>query len=455
MKRLIAPRLGFFACSLAVLCAANRPPVRSGQPQPTVTVLYTFRTAGAPNALVEVSPGLFWGITENAPQIFSITATGTFKTIDTFPSYSSGILVTGLASALNGSAYGGLSSKGGTAVSDVFAAGPTGAVTLYAYNGATQGAPSAVVQHPDNSLYTFFAVTGSPVPVFARLDYQGKTTPLYTFSAAQGSPLNPFLGLDGSLYGMSLMSNGTRLGIYRLTPTGSFSWVVPSMPTGKYGVSYGIDLIQATNGKFYGVLPQGGSANAGTVYEANLNGKYKTIYEFPNEQLGIPETLVEASDGMLYGTTQGEYYHGLNSSVFRVDPSTGQFQTIYKFTPGIAECGCILIQGTDGKIYGVDGNGGTYGGGTVFVMDLGLPKPLPHVGTINPQAGSVGQQVLLFGAGMLGTTSVSFNGTPATTFTVPSGQGIWATVPTGATTGPITVTTPNGSFTTKNSFTVQ
>ncbi|MGC9951008.1 MAG: hypothetical protein ABSF64_31995 [Bryobacteraceae bacterium] len=56
---------------------------------------------------------------------------------------------------------------------------------------------------------------------------------------------------------------------------------------------------------------------------------------------------------------------------------------------------------------------------------------------------------------LLGTTAVSFNGTPATSFGVPSSQGVWVTVPAGATTGPVTVTTPNGSFTTTDVFTVQ
>ncbi|MGO4883618.1 MAG: hypothetical protein ACLP59_22780 [Bryobacteraceae bacterium] len=50
---------------------------------------------------------------------------------------------------------------------------------------------------------------------------------------------------------------------------------------------------------------------------------------------------------------------------------------------------------------------------------------------------------------------MSFNGTLATKFSVPSSQGVWVWVPEGATSGPITVTTPNGSFTTMQGFTVQ
>jgi hypothetical protein len=59
-----------------------------------------------------------------------------------------------------------------------------------------------------------------------------------------------FLGKDSASYSLTLMNNRTEAGIFRLTKSGSFSWVVPSFATG--GVNYGIELIQASNGNFYG-----------------------------------------------------------------------------------------------------------------------------------------------------------------------------------------------------------
>jgi hypothetical protein len=50
---------------------------------------------------------------------------------------------------------------------------------------------------------------------------------------------------------------------------------------------------------------------------------------------------------------------------------------------------------------------------------------------------------------------VTFNGVPAAAFQVNSTQAVMATVPAGATTGPVTITTANGSVTTKQSFTVE
>ena len=58
-------------------------------------------------------------------------------------------------------------------------------------------------------------------------------------------------------------------------------------------------------------------------------------------------------------------------------------------------------------------------------------------------AGKVGQTGGILGQGFTGTTAVSLNGIPAS-FTVVSDTFIKATVPPGATTGYVTVTTPTG-----------
>ena len=74
----------------------------------------------------------------------------------------------------------------------------------------------------------------------------------------------------------------------------------------------------------------------------------------------------------------------------------------------------------------------------------------------DPQTGSSGTQVTISGTGFSSTIaqdSVSFNGTPATV-TSASVTQLVATVPSGTTTGPIAVTTPNGSATSSSSFVV-
>lgn len=441
-------------CTLVLCCEL---PAQEQSSQPTLKVLYTFKAAGGtPTAIVEVSRGLFMGITATSPGLFSITSGGDYHFFYIFPPERSGLGALGLAPALNGQVYGSAASSGPvTKFSELFSVSVNGKVTTYPYNGPTQGGAEYPIQHPDNHLYTFFGLPAAP-PAFTRLDYEGNPTYLYSFSASQGFPYAAVLGANGDFYGVSLMNNTANAGIFHLTAAGAFSWLVPSFTTN--GVNYLISLIEAGNGNFYGTLPTGGSPPAGTIYQVTPSGTMTTLHQFTQVQIGIPETLLEASDGMLYGTTRGQYAAGFQgySSIFRLNPTSGQFQTLFNFKDqALGECECRVVQGSDGKLYGVSEEAGTYQGGTIWVFDAGLPPPKPRIGSVIPPNGAIGQQVLLWGTSLLGAMAVSFNGTAAEHFGVASSQGVWAWVPNGATSGPITVTTPNGSFTTTESFTVE
>lgn len=152
--------------------------------------------------------------------------------------------------------------------------------------------------------------------------------------------------------------------------------------------------------------------------------------------------LVQGTDGNIYGTTS---YGGPNNSgtVFRVSPQ-GTTTSFAGFPGGLPYAG--LTQGTDGNFYGT-----TYeGDGTVFSLSVGLG---PFVETL-PTAGKVGSRIVVLGNALTGTTSVTFNGT-ATTFTVVSPTEIKTTVPTGATSGKVQVTTPHGTLTSNVEFRVK
>ena len=73
--------------------------------------------------------------------------------------------------------------------------------------------------------------------------------------------------------------------------------------------------------------------------------------------------------------------------------------------------------------------------------------------TFAPQSGPVGWPVSISGTGLTGTTAVTFNDVAAT-FTVDSDTHLTAPVPVGASSGPISVTTPAGTFTSTESFNV-
>ncbi len=64
--------------------------------------------------------------------------------------------------------------------------------------------------------------------------------------------------------------------------------------------------------------------------------------------------------------------------------------------------------------------------------------PVLNVSGISPSSGEAGVSVVITGTGFTGTTAVNFNGTAAS-YTVDSNTQITATVPAGATDGPITV----------------
>ena len=83
------------------------------------------------------------------------------------------------------------------------------------------------------------------------------------------------------------------------------------------------------------------------------------------------------------------------------------------------------------------------GGGTILATtDGGWPTPT-GLG-VSPVSGMIGSSVVLTGTGLTSATSVEFDGVSAH-FTADSDTQITATVPAGATSGPVIVTTPGGT----------
>jgi hypothetical protein len=78
----------------------------------------------------------------------------------------------------------------------------------------------------------------------------------------------------------------------------------------------------------------------------------------------------------------------------------------------------------------------------------------PRITRLSPSSGPIGAVVLILGDNFEGTTNVTFNGTPAVSFGVTSQTQIHATAPDGATSGPVTVTTPLGTATSGGNFVV-
>jgi len=181
------------------------------------------------------------------------------------------------------------------------------------------------------------------------------------------------------------------------------------------------------------------------------------LYSFPSGPNGGPTPLIEGSDGNLYGATQGYVYGGPYGYglLFRMTTS-GDYTLLKSMDNGgvTGSCQCTLTMGSDGVIYGTTTIGGPGGGGTIFALDVGMPIPKPRARQFTPQSGAVGTQVLIWGSNLLSAT-VKFSGAPATAVSNSGPSYLLATVPSGAASGPITITTPGGTFTTSADFSVQ
>ncbi|RZK32826.1 MAG: T9SS type A sorting domain-containing protein, partial [Hymenobacter sp.] len=95
--------------------------------------------------------------------------------------------------------------------------------------------------------------------------------------------------------------------------------------------------------------------------------------------------------------------------------------------------------------------GGTATSATAFTVLASVPV----VSSFTPASGQIGSTVTLTGTNLSGASTVTMNGMLVTAFTVNSaGTQLTFTVPTGATTGPIRVTTPGGTATSATAFTV-
>ena len=110
----------------------------------------------------------------------------------------------------------------------------------------------------------------------------------------------------------------------------------------------------------------------------------------------------------------------------------------------------VPTNATSGPITVATQHGTTRSADSFTVLDPG--KLAPVISDFFPKIGPPGTAVTLRGINLPGSTSVRFNGTEAFFYVFAFDLG--ATVPTNATSGPITVESAGGKFTTQEPFTV-
>jgi uncharacterized repeat protein (TIGR03803 family) len=459
------------ACVIVLLGVA----LTVSSPAQTFTSLASFdSTNGArPQAPLAQGPdGNLYGTTSGTA--FRVTPSGAISLLHTFctakgcagGNYPLGELLL----SPNGSFYGTASSGGvgpGGGNGTVFEMATVGTVwTIHSFSGGADGTRprDGLVQAPNANFYGTTSEGGGFGDGTAfELTPGGVLTALQQFgNGTNGS--EPYAGLtqgsDGNFYGATAQGGTSGFGtVFKLTPGGTLS--VLHNFDGTDGSFPASTLVQATDGNFYGTTNSGGNSSCvqgcGTIFKITPAGTFKVLHSFDGTDGEYPQAgLMQATDGYLYGTTSPAFTStacpGVScGTIFRITLA-GAFQTVHTFSgsDGSIPVGG-LMQSTNGILYGTTELGGTstnpncqlndFGCGTIYSLSIGAA---PFVQVL-PPARSVGQNVIILGNNLTGATSVTFNGVSAT-FTVKSATEIRATVPSGATTGTVEVTTPSGTL---------
>jgi len=180
-------------------------------------------------------------------------------------------------------------------------------------------------------------------------------------------------GSDGALYGMtSFGDSATRGTIFKIGPGGSGYAVIHTFTGNPDGQQPQGRLLQASDGMIYGTAYYGGSASVpGVVFRLDTNGNnYEVVHIFGGSGDGRNPGagVTEGSDGMLYGTTT----HGGTAAVgvvFQMSKDGIVYNVLRSFlstgNDGQAP-NSELAEGPDGVLYGTTAQGGANGAGTAF-----------------------------------------------------------------------------------------
>jgi uncharacterized repeat protein (TIGR03803 family) len=458
---------------LAVLALLALPSVLvSASGAQTVRSLYSF--TGGNSAYPYSGPtqgrdGKLYGTTE--PQnisyfgsIFRLATTGQYTELYVFDGVDGSQPEAGVTLATDGNFYGVAPSGGSASLGVLFKMTPSGQYTvLHAFEGDTDGAlpAAAPIEARDGNLYGTTAGGGSDVcqygcgTVYKYELGPGTLTILYQFDETHGEYADAPLiqATDGNLYGTTYQGGANNCGtIFKLSTSGALLWYYsfPALNGTGGGCNLFSPLVQAADGNFYGTTYSGGNVDWGTVFKLDRrSGTVTVLHKFLGTSSDVRNPvagLVQGTDGNLYGTGQVGG-RGFEGGLFQITTS-GVYALLHSFPSTGGEPNGTMLQHTNGRFYGTTSGGGQYEFGSVYGLDMGLG---PFITFVLP-VGSAGKTAQILGQGLTGTTSVTFNGVPATSFKVASDTFMTAVVPSGATSGNVVVTTPSGPLTSNVMF---
>lgn len=404
-----------------------------------------------PSVMAQGRDGNLYGITTtggtgNVGSAFKITPTGAFTLLHSFDTAHGYTPVGGLTLGADGNLYGTTESGGTLGFGTIFKITPAGVLTVvYNFMGTTDGGfpVSTLIIGSDGNFYG----TSHPGILF-------KFTPAGVLTVVAKIPSESYGPLvqakNGSFYGMTEFAGTNTLGtIYKVTGTTATTLYNFDGPHGEFPIG---GLVEAADGNLYGTTSAGGSANDGEIFRLTPTGTLTVLVNFDhiNELQSGYQTfagLIAGSDGNLYGATIWGGLFG-NGVIFEMTTG-GAYTVLTSFNPpqGVGAY-ATPMESTSGSIFGLTSRGGAASDGVVYRYDGGLPP----FALLTSNSGLVGKSVGILGNGLSGTSSVTFNGTPAS-FHVMSNTYMTATVPSGET-GFVSVISSSGTLVSSKIFKV-
>ncbi|HKT89170.1 MAG TPA: choice-of-anchor tandem repeat GloVer-containing protein [Candidatus Sulfotelmatobacter sp.] len=441
--------------------------------------------------LVQANDGNFYGTTyqgggHNFGEVYKITPSGTFTTLYSFCAQTSCTdgqsPSAGLVQGTDGNLY-------GTTTNTFFKMTTRGALTtLYTFcsqaNCADGSDPQgALVQSTNGAFYgtTMSGGANSCGTVF-EITTAGKLTTLHTFNNTDGCMPAAALVLaaNGNFYGTTSVGGTNNSGtLFKITSAGVLTTLYNfcTQTNCTDGGSPHDALVQGTDGNFYGTTAAGANDN-GVVFEFTSGSRMKNLHIFSGTDGDMPYGgLLQGTDGSFYGTTLNGGTSNLGS-VFNVTNGLGAFVRTTTTSGKVGAAVTILgtdLTGATAVTFG--GISSTFtvvsaseitttvpAGAITGTVNVALPagtlmsnvtyRVTPQLLSFSPSSGAVGTTVTITGVSLTKTTKVTFGGVAAKTYTVNSDTQVTATVPTGAKTGKIQITTTGGTATSTTNFTV-
>jgi uncharacterized repeat protein (TIGR03803 family) len=236
---------------------------------------------------------------------------------------------------------------------------------------------------------------------------------IYSFTNAVSPNANLIQGSDGNFYGTTATGGPSNFGgIFEVTTNGVLTKVI--WLDGTNGATPLAPLIEDGSGNFYGTASGGGFQSNGTIFRITPAGDVQLLVSFKgtngSEPLG---PLFEGANGWFYGTAFGGGSNNLGL-IFRMNADgflTNQFS--FDGSDG-ANPGAGLIQGNVGTLYGTTEYGGASGLGTVFKFVIG--GTLTNLGSFTDLTGA-------FPGGLVEDSNSNFFGS-----TINGGAGFAGTI---------------------------